>query len=123
MEAAAAIMKKAKSSPSASKLYLTPELPQSPVQLRISWSEVQASGTIPAPRAFHTACRYENKIFIFGGANSRGEPRNELFALNISTLLWEQLATSGTAPTRCHHAAVLVADQVNSTVLVLEREA
>lgn len=92
------------------KLLLKP-LPQ-PVQFRISWSEVHSSGSIPYPRAFHTACKHGDKIFIFGGANTRGEALNELFVLNVGTLTWDQPITTGVAPTRCHHAAVFVSDQV-----------
>lgn len=74
----------------------------------MAWLTPEMKGTIPTPRAGHTAVAVDNCIVIFGGGNAHG-PTNDLFVLNTDSMTWTQPQQHGTPPTpRVGHSCTLV---------------
>eukprot|EP00475_Leptophrys_vorax_P027820 TRINITY_DN3974_c0_g1_i2.p1 TRINITY_DN3974_c0_g1~~TRINITY_DN3974_c0_g1_i2.p1 ORF type:complete len:590 (-),score=125.46 TRINITY_DN3974_c0_g1_i2:188-1957(-) len=73
------------------------------------WSRLNTFGDVPAPRAGHTATLVvESSVFVFGGGTASG-PSNELFILNVESLVWSRAHFSGTPPRpRISHSAELI---------------
>mmetsp|Transcript_6723 Transcript_6723/g.7624 ORF Transcript_6723/g.7624 Transcript_6723/m.7624 type:complete len:389 (+) Transcript_6723:190-1356(+) len=46
-----------------------------------SWRQIEMSGEVQMPRAFHTAVFYNDQLHIFGGCNGRGR-FNKLFSID-----------------------------------------
>lgn len=80
------------------------------------WSEVPAGGTGPAPRYYHSAVHDPNpggnpRMIIFGGMTAPTNKYNDTWALDLITLQWTQLSTTGSRPPVCnYHRAVLDPD-------------
>ncbi|KAH8548108.1 hypothetical protein BGW37DRAFT_191836 [Umbelopsis sp. PMI_123] len=81
------------------------------------WTNLTAGGNIPAPRREHTSIlsRDSSSIIVFGG----GDPRytdvnmNDIFVLNLTSLLWSSPSTSNDPPPpRKSHQAILVKDSM-----------
>lgn len=78
------------------------------------WERLNTSGSGPSARANASAV-YDaeaDELVIFGGNTSTDgasfRPQGDTWALNLGTLAWRQIATTGTAPTaRLFHAAAL----------------
>jgi N-acetylneuraminic acid mutarotase len=82
--------------------------------LNKAWKRLETSGEIPSPRAGHTATLVgERSIFVYGGGTIAG-PTNDLFILDIVSLVWVRPFCKGTAPRPriSHSAAVLMQDQL-----------
>ncbi|KAH9600415.1 hypothetical protein LSM04_009073 [Trypanosoma melophagium] len=61
--------------------------------------EVQTTGDIPLPRTQHSAAATGTNFIIFGGETDSAEQTNELYVLNINTLIWKHIRTTTIAPT------------------------
>ena len=57
------------------------------------WMNVQSTGTIPSPRAAHSTAKLNRSIFMYGG--KLDTLSNELFELNLESLVWTQIQTNG----------------------------
>src|SRR5215831_3018635 len=84
------------------------------------WSQIQAAGPPPSPRARHSAI-YDpvgNRMIVFGGASYFGEMTNDVWALSLGPApAWTQLDPAGTPPSpRAGHRAVY--DPVRRSMLV-----
>lgn len=61
--------------------------------------------TIPTPRASHSCCIHGHQMFIFGGINRI--PNNELFVLDLDTLIWQRVLTTN-SPIKRYGADLIV---------------
>ena len=50
--------------------------------------KVTSSQVIPVPRSGHSACIFENSMYIFGGKDSDNNKLNDLWRLDINTNKW-----------------------------------
>ncbi|MGM0576459.1 MAG: Kelch repeat-containing protein [Myxococcota bacterium] len=76
-----------------------------------AWTELSASGTVPEPRAGHTAVwdAAGQRMFVFGGYAGGIPPRNDIWSLawDGTTWAWTELNPIGEAPPgRRMHSAV-----------------
>jgi hypothetical protein len=65
----------------------------------LSWSQIQATGSIPAARQSHSAIYdpVNKRMIIFGGTNPYAI-YNDLFSLDLNTDSWSMLSPSGPLP-------------------------
>ncbi|KAE9552342.1 hypothetical protein FO519_004467 [Halicephalobus sp. NKZ332] len=102
-----------------------------------SWSHIQTTGECPSPRDFHTSCTkewtcieadgdlptgrrshsmwtYNDKIYVFGGYESRGNTHfNDLYSFDPLTNVWTRLLPEGHSPCpRRRHCSCLVGQKV-----------
>lgn len=77
------------------------------------WRQIQMTGDVQLPRAFHTAVFYDGKIHIFGGCNGRGR-FNKLFSIDPEgeCSLFQPLPNSRLPLTRYCHSATLFEDKM-----------
>mmetsp|Transcript_13273 Transcript_13273/g.24907 ORF Transcript_13273/g.24907 Transcript_13273/m.24907 type:complete len:374 (+) Transcript_13273:147-1268(+) len=65
------------------------------------------SGDIPPPRVGHAQVRVENQLYIFGGRQGihmDEAPMNDLYALDLDTMVWKEIKTAGSIPcSRSYH--------------------
>ena len=80
------------------------------------WKKLRCSGTLPSPRWCHSGVLQGDDMFVFGGwsyertvgAGSGSKFFNDVHILNINTLVWTQIDTTGSAPRpRCQCACFL----------------
>jgi N-acetylneuraminic acid mutarotase len=45
----------------------------------------------PSPRSGHTACIYENAMYIFGGKDDDNNKLNDLWKLDLNTYKWSEI--------------------------------
>jgi len=71
------------------------------------WTEIEGKGDIPSPRHNHSAIFFDNKIWVFGGANEEGI-FDDLYTFSIKENLWKRVTdTKGKIPQRHGHTATL----------------
>lgn len=75
------------------------------------WEKLTTTGTVPSPRAEHTAVYdYSNKMVVFGGYTNTGSivASSDTYTLEfgIAKSTWSKLTTSGNIPARYGHSAV-----------------
>ena len=58
----------------------------------LRWEELKIDGNGPCARRFHSSCLVDNKMYIFGGCHSKYICLNDLYSLNLTSLLEEGLA-------------------------------
>jgi len=49
------------------------------------WTEVQCTGSIPSPRAGHTAVLIDDVMYVYGGSNFDDSYLGDLTALNLTS--------------------------------------
>ena len=49
----------------------------------------------PQPRMYHAACVIDDRMFIYGGKNSKGMILDDLWELNLDTMKWMKKTTTG----------------------------
>lgn len=78
-----------------------------------SWTVKQPdSPNLPPPIDSHTAVLHDQNMIVFGGFIG-GSRTNELFALNLTTLRWTTVASSGDPPSaRSGHSALVYNDNM-----------
>lgn len=74
------------------------------------WELVKPSTTPPPPRTNHTVVTWQDKLYLFGGAN--GDLwYSDTWAFDPATKRWDQLECSGYVPAPCQgHAATIIGD-------------
>jgi len=82
----------------------------------LTWSELKAENDLPPPLDSHTGILYETEtqhsMIVFGGY-SHGERTNQVYSLDLDTLKWAHLKTSGNCPEiRSSHSASVYKDQL-----------
>ncbi len=70
-----------------------------------SWTKLDASG--PAGRTRHTAVydSANHRVLVYGGLSASGS-LSDTWALDMGSLEWSQISTTGAPPARINHAAV-----------------
>jgi hypothetical protein len=84
-----------------------------------TWQMLSTSGTPPAPREAATAIidPVNNRMIVFGGYDLSTNARNDVWELDLSTLVWTQLFPSGASPVpRYAHTAIY--DPVDHRMIV-----
>ncbi|DBA00712.1 TPA: hypothetical protein N0F65_001183 [Lagenidium giganteum] len=76
-----------------------------------------SSGEWPAARMYHSAVMVGNEMIVFGGRAGPARPMNDVFALNLTTMVWRRVAITnadvGPSPRWGHSCST-----VNSTIYV-----
>jgi N-acetylneuraminic acid mutarotase len=62
------------------------------------WSLLSASGRAPEPRGDHCATTAGRKMYIFGGSGGEDVFFNDLYVLDISSLMWTEIYPNGRSP-------------------------
>lgn len=86
-----------------------------------TWSKLETKGQPPAARANASAVVDGNRLVVFGGNTSTDglsfAPRNDAFALDLDSLEWSSLGSSGAKPApRLFHA--MAVDRASHTAYV-----
>ena len=80
------------------------------------WKKLKCTGAVPTPRWCHGSELLGDKMYVFGGwsyARSMGvgtgsDFLNDLYVLDVSTLVWTQIITTGSGPKpRCQCACFI----------------
>jgi N-acetylneuraminic acid mutarotase len=75
----------------------------------MAWVPAGPHGSAPTARKGHTLTHSGERLYLFGGTSSSGEKLNDVYSLNLNTLQWRALQTSGDRPTaREGHTAVVL---------------
>jgi hypothetical protein len=64
----------------------------------ICYKEIKTSGSIPEPRTDHASCMVGNQMAIIGGVTSQNVYLNDIFLLDLGTMIWSTIKTHGEAP-------------------------
>ncbi|XP_037340801.2 rab9 effector protein with kelch motifs [Pungitius pungitius] len=80
----------------------------------VTWEEIPQRGEVPTAREGHTLCVVKGKLYLFGGACSRGatECLPGVYSFDIVSLTWDRLAVGGVALRTLRHGAVAVGDNI-----------
>ena len=88
----------------------------------LAWTQLSPTGSLPSARVGHSAV-YDNTtdcMIIFGGDSGSGS-LNDLYSLNLETLIWTKLSPTGGPPTaRDSHSAIL--DEGNRRMIIMDGE-
>ena len=78
----------------------------------IAWRALQTRGDLPPGRDGHSATAMEDKLYVFGGADSQGK-LNDVRVLDLHSLRWSRPRSVGGPPQpRWGHSATLISQQV-----------
>ena len=77
------------------------------------WEKPDVSGQVPGARDGHSAVVIRNQMFIFGGYEEEvGLFSQDVYSLNLNTLIWSFIPASGAAPSfRDFHTATVYLDR------------
>ncbi|CAK9191383.1 unnamed protein product [Sphagnum troendelagicum] len=76
------------------------------------WTKIAAKGEIPAARSGQSVTRAGSILIMFGGEDSKGHKMNDLHILDLKSLMWLPLHTTGTGPSpRSKHVAAMYDDR------------
>ena len=66
------------------------------------WTNLRCSGSVPTPRAYLASTVIQNKAWLYGGVETTGNIFfDELFDLNLDSLVWTQVQTGQVKPPGC----------------------
>ncbi|MBA3778501.1 MAG: hypothetical protein H0X16_04230 [Chloroflexi bacterium] len=85
-------------------------------EVRTAWDELRQPDAPPA-RQLYAQTSVAGQAFIFGGDDLGGQPLNDLWALDLATLSWREVVTSGDLPSG-RSGAALVMDGSTDRVLL-----
>ncbi|XP_024392053.1 uncharacterized protein [Physcomitrium patens] len=76
------------------------------------WTRITAKGEIPAARSGQSVTRAGSILIMFGGETPKGQKLNDLHILDLKSLMWLPLHTSGSGPSpRTKHCAAMYDDR------------
>uniref|UniRef100_A0A0E0K728 Acyl-CoA-binding domain-containing protein n=1 Tax=Oryza punctata TaxID=4537 RepID=A0A0E0K728_ORYPU len=77
-----------------------------------SWSSVDTYGKVPISRGGQSVSLVGSRLIMFGGEDNKRQLLNDLYILDLETMMWEEVKTGkgGPAP-RYDHSAAVYADQ------------
>eukprot|EP00271_Cylindrocystis_brebissonii_P007239 TRINITY_DN20548_c0_g1_i1.p1 TRINITY_DN20548_c0_g1~~TRINITY_DN20548_c0_g1_i1.p1 ORF type:complete len:803 (+),score=152.58 TRINITY_DN20548_c0_g1_i1:45-2411(+) len=76
------------------------------------WTVLTTRGQAPSARGGHSVSRVGQTLWLFGGEDRRRQLHNSVYRLDLDTLVWQPVLTSGLAPSpRCEHAATIHAER------------
>lgn len=65
------------------------------------WKTLYTAGNSPSPRSRHTATLVNNTLVVFGGGGGDGTHIfNDIYTLDLTTMLWNKPNVKGTPPTQ-----------------------
>lgn len=76
----------------------------------LRWYQPAVKGTPPGPCNMHSAdyVKHRREVYVFRGGNGR-EYLNDLHALNVDTLTWREVVTTGEVPQpRANHSSAIL---------------
>ena len=77
---------------------------------QLQWYQPPVKGTPPGPCNMHSAdyVQHRREVYVFRGGNGR-EYLNDLHALNVDTMTWRQVHTTGQIPQpRANHSSAIL---------------
>ncbi|XP_042441530.1 acyl-CoA-binding domain-containing protein 5-like isoform X4 [Zingiber officinale] len=75
-------------------------------------SFVETFGKHPRARGGQSTTLIDSKLFMFGGEDRKRNLLNDLYTLDLSTTMWEEIETKNASPApRFDHSAAVYADQ------------
>eukprot|EP00002_Diphylleia_rotans_P022035 TRINITY_DN430_c0_g2_i1.p1 TRINITY_DN430_c0_g2~~TRINITY_DN430_c0_g2_i1.p1 ORF type:complete len:4080 (+),score=854.57 TRINITY_DN430_c0_g2_i1:199-12438(+) len=78
-----------------------------------TWIVPEVKGTLPPPRARHTATMFKHKLYVFGGYAQNTSPYDDLWVFDFDTSEWTKPNCTGNPPApRFGHSAVLIGHQL-----------
>ncbi|KAI8475739.1 MAG: hypothetical protein J3K34DRAFT_480381 [Monoraphidium minutum] len=96
--------------------------PKSQIAARIldpatmEWIALTTTGDAPCARGGHSATLVGDRLYVFGGEDSRRRPLDDLHILDLPSMEWSLIAVPGKPhakpPPRCGHAAVVLHDKL-----------
>lgn len=79
----------------------------------MTWSRPNVSGQRPEVRCGHTACLIGHRVYIFGGRPLNTTPLPNIDFLDLKTLQWHRVPTSGEFPRRrIFHSASAIGNRM-----------
>ncbi|KAL0552405.1 hypothetical protein IC582_011514 [Cucumis melo] len=76
------------------------------------WLYPKVMGFTPSERWGHSACYYQGNVYVFGGCCG-GLHFSDVLVLNLDTMIWTNLVTTGQGPgPRDSHGALIVGNQM-----------
>ena len=66
--------------------------------LTLEWTQLKIEGNSPK-RQFHTACTFENIMYIFGGGDGKFW-LNDLFKFDLDEKVWSLIEVKGKIPSK-----------------------
>ena len=55
------------------------------------WMNLESTGTVPTPRAWHASAVIQDKAYLYGGGDAINKSIAELYELNMHSLTWTQI--------------------------------
>ena len=80
------------------------------------WTNPKSSGAIPSPRANGAAIIVSHNVWFYGGFDGNNVVFDELYKLNMPSLIWTMIQTVSPKPPRCYGCTLIGTSQ---TKLVL----
>lgn len=71
------------------------------------WTRLKCYGHIPSGRRVHSACIYNNLMFVLGG-ETETEYSGEMFVFNIKSQTWKRIETNVYPPTLSCHSTIAI---------------
>eukprot|EP00249_Psilotum_nudum_P002665 c15789_g2_i1 orf=215-2338(-) len=76
------------------------------------WSKVETKGEVPVSRTGQSVCRAGSVLLLFGGEGAKGQKLNDLYMLDLNSLMWLPLQATGSVPCpRSKHVAAMHGNQ------------
>jgi hypothetical protein len=85
------------------------------------WQPLQASGTMPPPTGAASCVVVGRQVIMFGGRQYPNSFTNALYVLDVDSLVWRTLETTGPVPCpRAAHSCVLLGSQPYASATDIE---
>lgn len=80
----------------------------------MDWKSLYTAGNSPSPRSRHTATLVKNLLYVIGGGGGDGSHIfNDVYTLDLSTMLWNKPTIKGTPPIqRWGHTSVCIGQSI-----------
>ena len=65
------------------------------------WMNPRCFGYIPSPRSSHASVIINDKVWIFGGTNHKGDNLRDMFELRMNSLTWSRIQPAQSHPKPC----------------------
>ena len=88
-------------------------------EMVFKWRELKTTGQAPSARDGHSTIYHpeSQRLLVFGGVTSERKRTNELYVLDLNTLVWYRPICEGTMPAAREHAAVTISPDAKSMIV------